>query len=73
MTHRALKVTRGPANRDPMFAPQWVGAMDVLATPGLTPSSISVLLELPPPSDLQQNDHVMRYWNWRLDRMEAKS
>jgi len=56
-----------------MFAPQWVGAMDVLATPGLTPSSVSVLLELLPPSDLQQNDHVMRYWNWRLDRMEAKS
>ena len=73
MTHRALKVTRGPANRDPMFAPQWVGAMDVLPTPGLTPTPApAVLLELPPPSDLQQNDHVMRYWNWRLDRMEAK-
>ena len=72
MTHRALKITRGPANRDPMFAPQWVGAMDVL--PGVPePSAPAVLLELPPPSDLQQNDHVMQYWNWRLDRMEAKS
>jgi len=29
------------------------------------------LAPLPPP-DAQQNDHVMRYWNWRLDRMGAK-
>jgi hypothetical protein len=26
----------------------------------------------PLPPDTQQNDHVMRYWNWRLDRMGAK-
>jgi len=44
MTHRALKVTRGPANRDPMFAPQWVGAMDVLATPGLDAHATYVAL-----------------------------
>ena len=35
MTHRALKITRGPANRDPMFAPQWVGAAAILVCLGL--------------------------------------
>ena len=39
--------------------------------PPLGPSPQWDLAPLPPP-DTQQNDHVMRYWNWRLDRMGAK-
>ena len=55
MTQRALRVSRGPADRDPMFAATWVGAFEVLPTPhraepapAQTPVSA---LELPPPSD----------------------
>jgi hypothetical protein len=70
MTHRALRVRRGAADRDPMFAPVWYDGSDMIAT--MTPPEPAAPLDLPPPSDLQQNDHVMRYWNWRLDRMEAK-
>jgi hypothetical protein len=70
MTHRALKVRRGVADRDPMFAPIWYDGSDMIAT--IARPEPAPPIELPPPSDLQQNDHVMRYWNWRLDRMEAK-
>ena len=35
------------------------------------PSPTWDLAPLPPP-DAQQNDHVLRYWNWRLDRIGAK-
>jgi hypothetical protein len=70
MTHRALRVARGRADRDPMFTPIWYDGSDMIVT--ITRSGPAPTLELLPPSDLQQNDHVMRYWNWRLDRMEAK-
>jgi hypothetical protein len=70
MTHRALRVARGRADRDPMFAPIWYDGSDMIVT--ITRSEPAAPFELLPPSDLQHNDHVMRYWNWRLDRMEAK-
>jgi hypothetical protein len=70
MTHRPLKVARGRADRDPMFAPIWYDGSDMIVT--MTRQEPAAPIELLPPSDLQQNDHVMRYWNWRLDRMEAK-
>ena len=74
--HRPLEVSIGGlANRDPMFAGHWYGADDTLPVPTApveVPSPTWDLAPLPPPSDPQQNDHVMRYWNWRLDRMERR-
>ena len=81
-THkRTLEVTIGRADRDPMayrdqllaLKPVWYDT----ALPGVADAKPEQLnpyqsMPLPPPSDMQQNDHVMRYWNWRLDRMEAK-
>jgi len=77
--NRTLKVSRGRADRDPMFAPVWYDGTEMLVTVpvrdwaalGAGPGPVE-LAELPPPSDMQQNDHVMRYWTWRLDRMEAR-
>ena len=74
---RPLEFTIGAADRDPMFAPVWyVGAEAltplVATAPAMErPSPIWDLAPLPPP-DKQQNDHVMRYWNWRLDRLEQR-
>jgi hypothetical protein len=70
---RQLKVTRGAADRDPMFAPIWYDGTQLLVTINRVEETQPEPLELPPPSDMQQNDHVMRYWDWRLDRIEAKS
>jgi hypothetical protein len=76
-THkRPLEFSRGPADRDPMFEPIWYDGVELKLTiptaPVQEPGPTWDLAPLPPPSDLQQNDHVMRYWSWRLDRMEAK-
>jgi len=70
--HRPLRVSRGAADRDPMFAPIWYDGAQLLVTINRVEETKPEPLELPPPSDMQQNDHVMRYWDWRLDRMEAK-
>jgi hypothetical protein len=72
--HRPLEVSIGPADRDPMFKPVWYSENDTLTpptAPAEAPSPQWDLAPLPPP-DTQQNDHVLRYWNWRLDRMGAK-
>ena len=85
-THkRPLEISIGPADRDPMFMPAWYDGLELTVTPKCGLAPLSPLTEpvqvpgprwdfapLPPPSDLQQNDHVMRYWNWRLDRLEGK-
>jgi len=56
----------------------WIGGLDPLPaspTPA-TPEPVQELQQyyeqLPPPPPEQHNDHVMNYWNWRLDRLEAK-
>jgi hypothetical protein len=56
-----------------MFAPIWYDGTQLLVTITRSePPQPEPLELLPLPPDLQQNDHVMRYWAWRLDRMEAK-
>ena len=70
---------RGDADHDPMFPrPAWFSGLDPLPaspTPA-TPEPVQELQQyyeqLPPPPPEQHNDHVMNYWNWRLDRLEAK-
>jgi hypothetical protein len=70
--HRPLEVSIGPADRDPMFTALWYGPDDTL-TPPTAPAEVpSPQWDLAPLPPMQQNDHVMRYWNWRLDRMGAK-
>ena len=69
---RVLRVRRGAADRDPMFAPVWYDGSDMLVARSNTPVPVALPPLPPPPSDMQQNDHVMRYWLWRLDRMEAR-
>ena len=73
-THkRPLEVSIGPADRDPMFAAHWYGPDDTLTPPTAPVEVPSPQWDLAPlPPDTQQNDHVMKYWNWRLDRMGAK-
>jgi len=79
-----LKFIRSDADHDPMFPrPKgaWVSGLDPLPalpaspTPA-TPEPVQELQQyyeqLPPPPPEQHNDHVMNYWNWRLDRLEAK-
>ena len=63
-----LKFIRSDADHDPMFPrPKgaWVSGLDPLpASP--TPATPE------PPLELQHNHHVTMYWNWRIDRMEAR-
>ena len=64
---RRLKaIPRGDADHDPMFPrPSWFSGLDPLpASP--TPATPE------PPLELQHNHHVTMYWNWRIDRMEAR-
>jgi hypothetical protein len=79
---RPLEYTIGSADRDPLFKPVWYDT----ALPGVadakpaqlnpyqthTPGPKWDLAPLPPLSQPQQNDHVLKYWDWRLDRLEAK-
>ena len=72
---RRLKaIPRGDADHDPMFPRlkgAWVSGLEPLpASP--TPATPEPPLELLPEPPEQHNDHVMNYWNWRLDRLEAK-
>jgi hypothetical protein len=73
--HRPLEVSIGGlANRDPMFAGHWYGPDDTLPVPTApveVPSPQWDLAPLPPPSDPQQNDHVMRYWTWLTSPAEV--
>jgi hypothetical protein len=69
---RVLRVSRGRADRDPMFAPIWYDGAQLLVTINRVEETQPEPVELLPSSDMQQNDHVMKYWAWRLDRMEAK-
>ncbi len=72
---RPLEFSRGPADRDPLFEPIWYDGVVTLSPPSepaQVPSPQWDLAPLPPLSQPQQNDHVMRYWNWRLDCLEAK-
>ena len=78
---RLKAIPRGDADHDPMFPrPKgaWVSGLNPLPaspTPA-TPEPVQELQQyyeqLPPPPPEQHNDHVMNYWNWRLDRLEAK-
>ena len=76
-THkRPLEYSIGRADRDPMFKPVWYDGGAVTTLPSMVAGreEVSPQWDLAPlPFDLQQNDHVMRYWMWRLDRMERKS
>ena len=70
---RRLKaIPRGDADHDPMFPrPSWFSGLDPLpASP--TPATPEPLLELLPEPPEQHNHHVTMYWNWRIDRMEAR-
>jgi hypothetical protein len=71
---------RGDADHDPMFPrPKgaWVSGLNPLPaspTPA-TPEPPLELLPEPPEqsgSETQHNHHVTMYWNWRIDRMEAR-
>ena len=80
MNKRVYRVTRGDADHDPMFpqptragvgAASWIGGLDPLpASP--TPATPEPPLELLPEPPEQHNHHVTMYWNWRIDRMEAR-
>ena len=65
---------RGDADHDPMFPrPKgaWVSGLNPLpASP--TPATPEPPLELLPEPPEQHNHHVTMYWNWRIDRMEAR-
>ena len=66
---RRLKaIPRGDADHDPMFPrPSWFSGLDPLPLPASpTPATPE------PPLELQHNHHVTMYWNWRIDRMEAR-
>ena len=85
---RTLEITIGRADRDPMayrdqllaLKPVWYDT----ALPGVADAKPAQSEPIPdgrwpdvgsaalPPSDMQQNDHVLRYWNWRLDRIGTK-
>jgi hypothetical protein len=74
---------RGDTEHDPMFprlVGGWVSGLDPLPvspTPA-TPEPVQELqqyyeqLPEPPSEPEQHNHHVMAYWTWRLDRMEAR-
>ena len=69
---RPLEYTIGRADRDPMFTPAWYDGTEPLTPPtkpAQEPSPHWDLAPLPPLSQTQHNDHVMRYWDWRLDRL----
>ena len=71
---RLKAIPRGDADHDPMFPrPKgaWVSGLDPLpASP--TPATPEPPLELLPEPPEQHNHHVTMYWNWRIDRMEAR-
>ena len=71
---RLKAIPRGDADHDPMFPrPKgaWVSGLNPLpASP--TPATPEPPLELLPEPPEQHNHHVTMYWNWRIDRMEAR-
>ena len=76
---RLKAIPRGDADHDPMFPRSaWFSGLDPLPaspTPA-TPEPVQKLQQyyehLPPPPPEQHNHHVTMYWNWRIDRMEAR-
>ena len=46
--------------------------LQAAASEPLTIDAYYEVLPEPPEVDVQHNDHVMKYWTWRLDRLEAK-
>ena len=81
---RRLKaIPRGDADHDPMFpppgfTPHWLNGYEFLLPPDHpllarpAPATPKPPLELLPEPPEQHNDHVVAYWNWRIDRMEAR-
>jgi hypothetical protein len=74
-----MRVTRNYGSHDPMNArvpgAHWYGADDLMPLPKPALEMIEhepVAPELVAP-ELQHNDHVMAYWNWRLDRMARRT
>ena len=74
---------RGDADHDPMFpppgfTPHWMNGYEFLLPPDHplraqpAPATPEPPLELLPEPPEQHNDHVVAYWNWRIDRMEAR-
>jgi len=69
---RPLHVNQGDASHDQIAAvghATWMSGIDPI---GETPPPVAQEL-LPPPAPEQHNDHVMTYWNWRLDRLDRRS
>ena len=68
----------------PGFTPHWLNGYEFLLPPDhpllarpapATPEPPLELLPEPPEqsgSETQHNHHVTMYWNWRIDRMEAR-
>jgi len=57
------------------FEPHWMGGYEALLPPDhplLTQPPLDQYYEQLPEPPAQHNDHVMKYWTWRLDRLEAR-
>jgi hypothetical protein len=70
---RQICVTRIDTNRDPGIpGAVWYGGIGSFNEPTPAPPTIDAYYEALPEPPQQHNDHVMTYWTWRLDRLEAR-